>query len=109
MCSNLLQEIIMVNDEISVRIRRKTYDWLMKYGGKSIKDTVDELIECNKTHVVQTVVGRILTGNAGLTKVHKQNGYVVMLCTTDSKERFVDLVLTKEQLVNLRDVLELET
>ena len=99
----------MVNDEIPVRIRRKAYDWLMKCGGKSIKDTVDELIECNKTHVVQTVVGRILTGNAGLTKAHIKKGYVVMLCTTDSNERFVDLVLTKEQLVDLRKVLELET
>ena len=98
----------MTNDEIPVRIRRKAYDWLMKCGAKSIKDTVDELIECNRTHVVQTVVGRILTGNAGLTKAHKQNGYVVMLCTTDSNGRFVDLVLTKEQLVDLRNVLKSE-
>ena len=98
----------MINDEIPVRIRRKAYDWLMARGGKSIKDTVDELIECNKTHVVQTVVGRILTGNAGLTRAHKKNDYVVILCTTDNNERFVDLVLTKEQLVDLRKVLESE-
>ena len=60
----------MAEQEIPVRIRRTAYDSLRGSGAKSIKDRIDELIECSKTHVVQTVVGRVLTGNAGLTKKH---------------------------------------
>ena len=95
-------------DEIPIRIRREAYDVITNMHGKSIKDKIDDLIKCNKTHIVQTIVGRILTGNAGLTNKHKRNGYVIMLCTMDSKDRYVDLVLTKEQLCDFKKTIDAE-
>ena len=62
----------------------------------------------SKEHIVQTVVGNVLTGNAGLTKKHIEESYVVMLCTMNSDKRFVDLVLTKKQVVDLSNLLKLE-
>ena len=66
------------------------------------------MIKCNKTHVVQTIVGRVLTGNAGLSNKHKKDGYVIMLCTMDAKDRYVDLVLTTDQLHDLKKTIDAE-
>lgn len=107
-CGNLPQDNIMPDDEISVRINRKTYDLLMKRGEKSIKNAIDKVVKCSKTHIVQTIIGRVTTGNAGLTRRQKQDGYVLMLCTMDSNERFVDTAMTKEQITDLIELLQFE-
>lgn len=108
MCGNLPQDNIMAKEEISVRITKKTYEILRKRGDKSIKVAIDKLLECSKTHIVQTIVGRVTTGNAGLTRKQKKDGYVVMLCTMDANNRCVDIAMTEKQMIDLKELLEFE-
>lgn len=95
-------------EEISVRIKRKTYDLLMKRGEKSIRDAIDKAVECSTSNIVQTIIGRVTIGNAGLTRKQKENGYVIMMCTMDSNQRCVDTAMTKEQMSDLMELLEFE-
>ena len=73
-------------------------------GDKYDNDTI-----CNKNeYVIQIVVGDIEIGNVGLTHELERDGYVVTLCTMDKDERFVDLLLTKKQVIELGQSLENE-
>ncbi|MCK5012190.1 MAG: hypothetical protein KAS66_00060 [Candidatus Omnitrophica bacterium] len=98
----------MTEKEISVRIRRTAYDTLMKRGEKSIKDAIDKLLNCTKSHVVQTAIGRVSTGNNGLTRKQISDDYVAMICTLDKNGRYVDIALTREQLEDLREIIRIE-
>lgn len=107
-CSILLQDDEMVEKEISVRIRRTAYDTLIKRGEKSIKDAIDNLLDCTKSHVVQTAIGRVSTGNNGLTRKQISDGYVGMICTIDKNNRYVDIALTRDQLEDLQEIIRVE-
>ena len=107
-CSILLQDNKMVENEIPVRIRRSAYDTLMKRGEKSIKDAIDNLLNCSVSHVVQTAIGRVSTGNNGLTRKQISDGYVIMLCTINENSRYVDIALTRKQLEDLREIIRIE-
>ena len=107
-CSILPQDIEMAEKEISIRIRRTAYDTLMKRGEKSIKDAIDNLLNCSVSHVVQTAIGRVSTGNNGLTRKQISDGYVIMLCTIDENNRYVDIALTRKQLEDLREIIRIE-
>ena len=98
----------MAEKEISIRIRRTAYDTLMKRGEKSIKDAIDNLLNCSVSHVVQTAIGRVSTGNNGLTRKQISEGYVIMLCTVDKNNRFVDIALTRKQLSDLQENTRIE-
>ena len=102
-CGILPQDNEMVEKEISIRIRRTAYETLMKRGEKSIKDAIDKLLNCSTSHVVQTAIGRVSTGNNGLTRKQINEGYVIMLCTVDKNGRYVDIALTREQLSDLQE------
>lgn len=107
-CGNLPQVDIMPEKEISIRMTRKTYDLLMKRGEKSIKKAIDKAVDCSESHIVQSIIGRVTTGNAGLNRRQKEDGYVIMMCTMDSNERFVDIAMTREQMSDLIELLEFE-
>ncbi|MCK4665588.1 hypothetical protein KAU33_02495 [Candidatus Dependentiae bacterium] len=98
----------MPEKEISIRMTRKTYDLLMKRGEKSIKKAIDKAVDCSESHIVQSIIGRVTTGNAGLNRRQKEDGYVIMMCTMDSNERFVDIAMTREQMSDLIELLEFE-
>ena len=104
----LPQDTEMAEKEISIRIRRTTYDTLIKRGEKSIKNAVDKLLNCSASHVVQTVIGRVSTGNNGLTRKQISDGYVAMICTTDKNNRYVDIALTRKQLEDLQEIIRIE-
>ena len=107
-CGILPQDIEMAENEISIRIRRTAYDTLIKRGEKSIKDAIDNLLNCSVSHVVQTAIGRVSTGNNGLTRKQISDGYVIMLCTLDKNDRYVDIALTREQLSDLQENIRVE-
>ena len=65
-------------------------------------------IDNKNEYVIQIVVGDIKIGNVGLTHKQKRDGYVVTLRTMDKDERFVDLLLTKKQVIELGQSLENE-
>ena len=104
-CGILPQDIEMAEKEISIRIRRTAYDTLIKRGEKSIKDAIDKLLDCSVSHVVQTAIGRVSTGNNGLTRKQISDGYVIMLCTINENSRYVDIALTRKQLEDLREII----
>lgn len=64
--------------------------------GKNKKDKEEIRIE-------QFVEGFIRFGDAGIDKKRKDKGYIGHLCTMDSNDRFVDLALKKEHIVQIRD------
>ena len=107
-CGILPQDNEMAEKEISIRIRRTAYETLMKRGEKSIKDAIDKLLDCTKSHVVQTAIGRVSTGNNGLTRKQISDGYVAMICTIDENNRYVDIALTRKQLEDLREIIRIE-
>jgi len=98
----------MSENEISVRIKRNTYDLLIRRGEKSIKNAIEKAVECSMAHIIQTIIGRVTTGNAGLTRKQKEDGYVIVMCTMDSNERCVDIAMTREQMSDLIELLEFE-
>lgn len=98
----------MPEEEISIRITRKTYDLLIKRGEKSIKKAIDKAVDCSRSHIVQNIIGKVTTGNAGLNRRQKEDGYVIMMCTMDSNERCVDVAMTREQMSDLIELLEFE-
>ena len=107
-CGILPQDNEMAEKEISIRIRRTAYETLMKRGEKSIKDAIDKLLNCSASHVVQTAIGRVSTGNNGLTRKQISDGYVAMICTIDENNRYVDIALTRKQLEDLREIIRIE-
>lgn len=54
-------------------------------------------------HIEQFVAGFIRFGDAGIDNKRKEKGYVTHLCTMDENDRFIDLVLKKEHLRQVRD------
>ena len=107
-CGILPQDNEMAEKEISIRIRRTAYETLMKRGEKSIKDAIDNLLNCSVSHVVQTAIGRVSTGNNGLTRKQISDGYVIMLCTINENNRYVDIALTRKQLEDLREIIRVD-
>jgi len=57
-------------------------------------------------HINQHVTGHIAFGNAGVSKQHKRLGYVCHLCTTNPNGRFVDLMLKREHLEEIKNQID---
>lgn len=57
-------------------------------------------------HIEQLAIGGVTIGNGGITKKHKDQGYVCHLCTMNKEGRFVDIALTQKHLLDLKEIID---
>lgn len=49
-------------------------------------------------HIEQKAIGGVTFGNAGISRIHKAEGYICHFCTVNEEGRFVDIALRADHL-----------